>query len=235
MDSKNASGNGKVLAFVLAAIIVASSVAALYFEMPSRVGTQSSGSQSSSSFPAPTTVNVFGLASTAANDTHVEELTFTNVKSGQNFTAPITNGGFSVNLPNGFVYHVSVTWAGKYSWQVGVVDRGDLTVNMSAGSMAAQSYNVQLETPPTVVGVHGMITWSIPAGHPIKVVYIASHGESFAAAVQNGTFSARLPIMMDYQVKVFWQYSDGTIDYLFAKNQTISGGVGIVGLDLLIK
>jgi hypothetical protein len=43
-----------------------------------------------------------------------------------------------------------------------------------------------------------------------------------------------LPNMMDYQVKVFWQYSDGTTDYYFVTNLTVSEGIGVVGLDIVI-
>jgi len=41
--------------------------------------------------------------------------------------------------------------------------------------------------------------------------------------------------MTDYQVKVFWQYADGTTDYLFAANQTVNEGAGVVGLHLAIR
>ncbi len=180
-------------------------------------------------------VRVFGLASTVGQGTHMVALDFTDARTSANFSAPISNGSFSVNLPNGVVYHVTARWTGNYSWQAGSDDRGDLTVNMSAGSMAAMSYNLQLETPPTIVAVHGTILWALPSAHPVSVVYTASDGESFQAPVQNATFSTRLPNMMEYQVKVFWQYTDGNTDYLFAANQTVNEGTGVVGLDLAIN
>ena len=190
--------------------------------------------QTTTTFTTPTTVTVFGLASTVGEGTHVVSLTFTNTGTGANYTAPMSNGGFSVDLPNGAVYHVSVQWAGNYSWQAGVEDRGDLTVNMSAGSMMAQSYNVQFETPPTAVAVHGTILWTLPLAYPYKIVYTASDGESFDATVQNATFSTRLPNLMDYHVTVFWQYADGSTDYLVGTNQIVSEGVGVAGLDLVV-
>lgn len=223
---------GLILIVALATTLLA---AAFYFASSGHTGTRTSESQTTSTLTTPATVKVFGLASTVGEGTHPLALTFTDAKTGANFTAPVSNGGFSADLPNGAVYHVAVRWAGNYSWQVGVEDRGELTINMSAGSMAAQSYNVQIETPPTVVAVHGTISWSISSAQPFKVVYTASDGESFEAAVQNSTFFTRLPIMMDYQVKVYWRYSDGTTDYLFANDQTVSGGMGVVGLDLLIE
>lgn len=220
---------------LIGTLVAALLAAAFYFLSPGQTGTQTSGSRTTSELTRPATMRVFGLASTVGAGTHVLALTFTDEKTGANFTALVSNGGFSADLPNGAAYLVAVRWAGNYSWQVGVEDRGELTVNMSAGSMAAQSYNVQFETPSTVVAVHGTIAWSLPSAQPFKVVYTASDGESFEAAVQNSTFSTRLPNMMDYQVKVFWEYSDGTTDYLFAHNQTVSAGAGVVGLDLLIK
>jgi len=79
------------------------------------------------------------------------------------------------------------------------------------------------------------MSWTLPSAFPIGVTYTASDGESFQAAVQNATFSTRLPNVMQYQVKVFWQYSDGTTDYLFGANQTINEAAGVVGLNLVIR
>jgi len=89
-------------------------------------------------------------------------LGFTNTKTGANFTLPVSNGKFSINLPNGAVYDVAAKWAGNYSWQTGVDDRGVLTVNMSNGSMGAMSYDLQLEAPPTIVAAKGTILWTLP-------------------------------------------------------------------------
>ena len=185
---------------------------------------------SNATLPTLAMVNVFGLVSTVGQGTYAVAMTFTNIRTGANFTAPVSNGSFSIDLPNGAVYNVGAWWAGNYSWQAGIEERGELIVNMSAGSMAAQSYNIQFETPPTIVAVNGTILWSLPSAHPVKIVYTASDGESFEAAVKNTTFSTRLPNMMDYQVKVFWEYADGTTDYLFATNQTVNEGIGVVGL-----
>lgn len=220
----------QVVLFLLLALVAGSVVAFVLY-----VGTPTQNNPSTACSPSLHCVNVFGLASTVEQGTHLVALDFANTKTHVNFTAPVQDGKFSISLPNGAVYGVTVRWGGNYSWQNGVMDRGDLTVNMSAGSAYAMSYNLQLETPPNTIAVHGAILWSLPAAHPINIVYTASDGESFQAGVQNGTFSTRLPNMMEYQVKVFWQYADGTTDYLFAPNQTVSEGVGVVGLDLEIK
>ena len=223
---------GKGLALgLLAVLLVGASLGAVLY-----LGNQGhSGSQTSSTQPTPAKINVFGLVTTVGQGTHMVALSFTDTRTGTNFTAPVTNGSFSINLPNAAVYDVVARWEGNYSWQTGVSDRGDLTVNMSAGSMGAMSYNLQVETPPTTVAVHGTITWYLPSAQPTSVEYTAADGETFTAVVQNSTFSTRLPNQMDYQVKVFWQYSDGTTDYLFAANQTVNEGTGVVGLDLVIN
>lgn len=225
---------GKAMAMALLAILLIAIAfgAGIYLDVTGYFGTRTT--QTTSPLPTPATVNVFGLVSTVGQGTHLVALMFTNVNTGVNLTAPVSNGKFSIDLPNGVVYDVVARWAGNYSWQTGDVDRGDLTVNMSAGSMGAMSYNLQVVTPPTILAVQGTILQSITSATPVKVVYTASDGETFEAAVQNTTFSTRLPNMMDYQVKVFWQYADGTTDYYFATNQTVREGVGVTGLDLVI-
>jgi hypothetical protein len=75
------------------------------------------------------------------------------------------------------------------------------------------------------------ILQALPAAQPFKVVYSASDGESFNATGQNNSFSAMLPNMMDYQVRVHGQYSDGTIDY-YANNLTVVEGIGVPGWTL---
>jgi hypothetical protein len=215
------------LSFII--ILVVSGLALVFFDRNSP-----SGNSSTTSGKPLANVTVFGLASTTGHGTHLVELDFTNAKTGATFTAPVPDGNFSIGLPNGAIYKVTAKWAGNYSWQSGAEDRGDLTVNMSAGSIAAMPYNLQLETPLTLVAVQGTVNWTLTSAHPIRVVYTASDGESFEAPVQNATFSTRLPNMMEYQVKVFWQYADGTTDYLFAANQTINEGNGIVGVLLSI-
>ena len=218
-------------------LIAAALGVGFYIDVTGQTGshtTTQTSSLSISTLPTPATVNVFGLVSTVGQGTHLVSLSFTNANTGTNLTAPVSDGKFSIDLPNGAVYDVVARWAGNYSWQTGEIDRGDLTVNMSAGSMGAMSYNLQVETPPTILSAHGTISQSLPSAHPIKVVYTASDGESFMAAVQNATFSTRLPNMMDYQVKVFWQYSDGTTDYYFATSQTIHEGIGVTGVDLVV-
>jgi hypothetical protein len=230
LKSRVAVGKGLALGLLAILLVVASLGAVVY------LGNQGhAGSQTSSTLSTPAMVNVFGLVSTVGQGTHMVALSFKDTKTGTNFTAPASNGRFSINLPNAAVYDVVARWAGNYSWQAGAVDRGDLTVNMSAGSMGAMSYNLQVETPSTIVAVHGTITWSLPSAQPTSVMYTAADGETFTAAVQNSTFSTRLPNLMDYQVKVFWQYSDGTTDYLFATNQTVNESIGVVGLDLVIN
>ena len=74
-------------------------------------------------------------------------LTFIDVSSGTNLTTPVSGGTFSIDLPNAAIYDVVARWVGNYSWQAGDMDRGDLTVNMSAGSMGAMSYNLELGDP----------------------------------------------------------------------------------------
>jgi hypothetical protein len=232
MKSHVALGRAKAIALLVILLLVAALGVGLYLDVTVFLGSRTT--QTTSPLPTPATVNVFGLVSTVGQGTQLVALIFTNVKTGVNLTSPVSNGKFSIDLPNAAVYDVVARWAGNYSWQTGDIDRGDLTVNMSAGSMGAMSYNLEVETPPTILAVHGTILQSITSATPVKVVYTASDGETFEAAVQNKTFSSRLPNLMDYQVKVFWQYADGTIDYYFAANQTVHEGVGVTGLDLVI-
>lgn len=179
---------GVAIGLVIGTLMVVLSASGLYLTTPR--GTSSSTSSSSNITQAPSMVNVFGLASTVGQDTSVVSLTFTNTAAGGSYTVQVSGGRFSVDVPNGVVYHVTARWVGNYSWQAGIEDRGDLTVNMSAGSMASMSYTLQFETPPTIVAVHGTILWTIATAFPAWVDHKASDGESFPTQVQNARSTA---------------------------------------------
>ena len=192
------------------------------------------GGGSSSTTAAPDEVNVFGLVSTLGQGTHMVAVVFTDAVNGRVSNATVSEGRFSVDLPNPGVYNVSCAWVGNYTWQRGVSARGQLTLDVPSGAMPAQSYNFQQETPNTVVAVHGVVSWLIPLAIPTSISFSAADGATFEVPVANGSFSGIVPNLMEYQVRVFWQLADGASDYYFARNLAVNAGLGVVGLDVKI-
>ena len=69
------------------------------------------------SIPTPNSqIFVAGGASTTGNETKATEISFTSSKAG-NFVARVIGGRYSLFLPNGLNYSVSVSWSGAFSWQ----------------------------------------------------------------------------------------------------------------------
>ena len=138
MISRVAIGRALSISLVTALLVAASLGAAMYLGATGQVQSKETSASTTSVM-----VNVFGLASTVGGGTHLVTLSFTDAKTGTTFTAPVSGGKFSIDLPNGATYDVVARWAGNYSWQAGAVDRGGLTVNMSSDSMKAMSFLVR--------------------------------------------------------------------------------------------
>jgi hypothetical protein len=222
-------------ALAAGAVVVLVILAALVFVFP-RSG--SGALKSSSTLTATASVTVFGLVSTTGPGTHATSMIFTSERDGQTFIAPTSwpgTGRFSIELPNDDKYGVAVGWAGNYSWQQGQTDQGVMSLNVSAGSQAAQSYNVVFPTPDAVVLVDGAVAWQINGSNPIAIRFTAGDGQNFTAAVANqGTFSIRLPNLVTYEVSVQSQNATGYSDWYYAHQMVISAGVNVVGLTVRI-
>jgi len=158
-------------------------------------------------------------------------MNFTSLRTSTNFVALVSSGQFSIQLPNHDTYNVTTGWGGSYAWQRGQVTAGTVSLNMSSGSNMAQSDNLNLPTPDSVVTVNGTIPWQVVASHPVNVRFTASDGENFTAGISSDdTFSLHLPNMMDYQVNIQSQNSTGYQEWYFAHTLQVTAGVNVLGL-----
>jgi flagellin-like protein len=176
------------------------------------------------------TVRVFGLVSTMGTGTRPMDLVFTDAQSGAATTAPISDGRYSVQLPNHKAYNVSLRWGGNYSWQVGSVDMDEMMVDMQEGSMMSQSYNVVQPTPDSEVWVNGTLLWQMVTSSPTAIKFTASGGQTFEASVVGRAFSIELPNMMTYEVNVGATNATGYTEWYYFHQLDVSAGINVVGL-----
>ena len=121
-------------------------------------------------------------------------MNFTSLRTSTTFVALVSSGQFSIQLPNQDTYNVTMEWDGNYTWQRGQVSAGAVSLSMSAGSNMAQSDNLNLPTPDSVVTINGTIPWQVVASHPVNVRFTASDGENFTAGVSaDDTFLVSFP------------------------------------------
>ena len=180
--------------------------------------------------PSQSTVRVFGLVSSLGSGTHPTEMAFTDSETGQVATAAVTDGGYSIQLPNHRTYNATMSWGGNYTWQTGSVDLGGLSVDMSEGSMMAQSYNVVQGTPDSMVMVSGSIAWQMVTAEPTTIKFTASDGETFQANVAQRHFSVALPNMMTYDVQVQATNSTGYSDWFYFHPLTVYAVTNVVAI-----
>ena len=180
--------------------------------------------------PPESSVRVFGLVSTMGAGTHPSEMVFTDAESGRVATAQVSNGGYSIQLPNHRVYNVTMNWRGNYTWQTGGVDLGKMSVDMSEGSMMAQSYNVAQPTPDSEVTVGGSINWLMVTAQPTAVRFTTIDGETFEAGVTGLSFSTVLPNLMTYHVQVQATNSTGYSEWYDFHQLSVFAGTSVSGL-----
>ncbi len=229
-------------AVIITVCAIALIVSALYF---SNVGgwwnnttTTTSSTTSSSTSPTTTTATfttpayakVFGLAYTIGNGTHDTTVVFTS-SSGVKYVATITNGSFSIDLPNPGIYNATTEWEGLYPWQNGTIFKGQVILNWGPGSKAAQSFNIQDETPESLIEVSGAIILRQNA-NPVTIRFNATNGQTFDTVVKSSIYLINLPNMMKYTISVKWEDEDGNIGWSDAGSVTIQASPGIKGQSL---
>lgn len=181
-------------------------------------------------------VRVFGLVSTTGAGTHPVSMNFTSLRTSTTFVALVSSGQFSIQLPNQDTYNITMEWDGNYTWQRGQASAGSVSLNMPAGSNMAQSDNLNLPTPDSIVTINGTMPWQVVASHPVNVRFTASDGENFTARVSaDDTFSLPLPNMMDYQVNIQSQNSTGYQEWYYAHTLQVTAGVNVLGLFVRIS
>jgi hypothetical protein len=222
------SNNRIILALVMMLLVIG--VAGVVYPGPTKATTSTTSTTSTSSTLIGG-VTVFGLVSTTGAGTHPVSMNFVSLRTSTAFAAPASSGRFSILLPNHDAYSVTMEWEGNYTGQRGQAAAGTVSLNFSAGSNMAQSDNLNLPTPNSVVNVNGTIPWQVVTSQPVSVRFTASYGENFTAPVSpEYAFSIQLPNMMDYQVEIQAQNSTGYQEWYYAHTLQVAAGVNVLGL-----
>lgn len=229
-------GGERYAAVAISALLLLAVAMAVVFYIGQSGTTSSTTSTTSSSTAQAESVSVFGLVSTTGAGTHPLSMVFTSLTTHGTFSASVSSGRFSTQLPNHDTYNVTMNWAGNFTWQHGQAASGTLSLNMSAGSNMAQSYNQVLPTPDSIVAVNGTIPWQAVTSSPVGIRFTATDGENFTTAVSaNHTFSLRLPNVMNYEVYIQSRNSTGNEDWYYAHTLGVSAGVNVIGLEVRIS
>ena len=152
--------------------------------------------------PTPNSVvQVSGRVNLTGNETHATMTTFSNAY-GQQLTAPVSSGAFSVTLPNLANYTVQVNWSGAYAWQKGSVAANSIVVSAGAGAANATA-NLRASTPDSVITITGSAT-SSGTGTTVTGVTYSVKGLSFLAALSGNHYTVRVPNMASFNTSVTW-------------------------------
>lgn len=152
--------------------------------------------------PTPNSViQVSGRVNLTGNETHATMTTFSNAY-GQQLTAQVTSGAFSVTLPNFANYTVQVNWSGAYAWQKGSVAANSIVVSSQAGAANATA-NLRASTPDSVITMTGSAT-SSGTGTAVTGVSYSAKGLSFSASISGSQYTVRLPNLASFNTSVTW-------------------------------
>ena len=187
-----------IIGVVILAILVLVGVAIYYADF----NTPDSGSSQSTTAVSLTSVNVSGSLNTTGQATRVIAATFAS--GSKSYSANVSGNQYSIFLESPGSYKVSLSWAGNYSWQKGVVTT-NLVLSSNDSSQLVKNFTVA--TPASYVYVTGGITSNTNGTHPKQVIFAGAHGETVSqlANSSTGNYVAEVPNLESYAVSVGWR------------------------------
>jgi hypothetical protein len=179
-----------------------------------------------SQLTTPAYIVLSGSISLSGQGTYATTITFAS--SGNTYTATVSGGQFSKQLPNPATYTVTVNWQGEYSWQHGTLNEGTYQASQGAGGSGFDSIQVTDETPNSVVSLVGNVQTNGAGTQPISIKFVNSDGQEFPGTVTAGTYSITgVPNLINYTVTIYWTgyfSSSGTCN---AGTLPLQAGVGV--------
>jgi hypothetical protein len=146
-------------------------------------------------------ITVSGNIATDGQGTQATGVVFSY--AGTNYTAAVSNGHYSLNLPNMRSYSFLVEWSGAYQWQSGTTPSNSIQVNQGPGA-TAQTNSAQIQTPNSIVTVSGNAATTTFGTHPTQITFTLPSGQQYAIQVTNGQYSIQLPNLSTYSVSISW-------------------------------
>lgn len=152
--------------------------------------------------PTPNSVvQVQGRVDTTGIKTHAATATFANAY-GQQYTAQVRSGNFSIGLPNLANYTVQVKWNGAYAWQSGNMSANSIVVSAPAGA-ANTTADLRASTPDSIITMTGSAT-SSGSGTTVTGVTYMTKGLSFSANLSGSQYTVQLPNLASFTTSVSW-------------------------------
>src|SRR5712692_3173447 len=170
--------------------------------------------------PTPNSVvHVSGRVNVTGIRPHATMATFAN-SYGQQLSAPVSSGVFSVQLPNLANYTAQVIWRGAYAWQTGTVPANPIVVSAPAGDANATA-DLKASSPDSVVTMSGSVT-SSGSGTTVTGVTYSAKGLSFSATPSGGRYTVQVPNLASFNTSVSWAGS-----YSWQSGSTKTGAVSV--------
>lgn len=156
--------------------------------------------------PSPTLILVSGNTSSGGQGTQASNVTFTG-SSGNNYTANVSNGQYSIQLPNLDNYNIIVKWVGSYPWQNGISQPTQFSLNQEgAGASANINVNLKVNSPNSIITYSGTANTINNTKYSLTIIFTSSNnGQTFNGQVVNNTYSIQLPNLQGYTVQLHWQ------------------------------
>lgn len=150
-------------------------------------------------------IQVSGALQLSGSQTTATSIVFSLTGGQQQFNVQVSNGQYTVQLPNLAAYSVSVTWTGAFPWQQGTDTNGHLTVNQPAGS-TSQTSTIQVSTPNSLIQVSGHATTSTSCTSVSSLTFV-TNGQQYQASVSGAMYSLQLPNQAQFTVSAQWSGS----------------------------
>ena len=172
------------------------------FQLSVAAGQSASVSADIQAKTPPSVVTVSGTATATGQGTQDVSVIFVDPNTGTSYTATVSNGQYSLQMPNVATYNVQVKWTGQYPWQSGTDSvNGSLQLNTDGPQLG---YDITDRTPNSVITVSGTATTTGFQTQPTAIIFTDSQGNVHSANVVGGAYAISLPNGTTYSVQIQW-------------------------------
>ncbi|MFI5412616.1 MAG: hypothetical protein ACHQX1_01870, partial [Candidatus Micrarchaeales archaeon] len=157
-----------------------------------------------------------GAVTTDAQGVVATSVEFHDIKTNLTYMANTNKGQYSIPIPNGDPYSITVFWAGAYNWQNGF---DNIEQSLLIGSMANNfTYNINFSAPESTVTLSGNVTMNnatsdtgIVERTPTNITFVNQFGNRYKTTlVGQNMYSLILPNTVTYTVLVQYNGLYGT-------------------------
>lgn len=168
-------------------------------------------------------VTFSGKLSPTGSGTKITGIEFVSIQ-GSNYSSSVSNGSYTIELPNHDSYEAYATWSGNYSWQSGSLALGSIQTNTSLMK------DWEVSTPSSQIVVSGSVYTTGTGTNASALTFQGNEGTTYYVGVSGGKYSVELPNIQSYNISISWRGEFAFQSGLVARTLALSEAPAVTSL-----